>query len=92
MCKCCKLQSHLGRNSLVEKLDVKPSDPNDSNGSEEILMLPYLSKKASLLVKLIRVRTDRLHTSLFYLTCNFNDKIHDMIINGYNCENVVLTK
>jgi len=55
MCKCCKLQSHLGRNSLVEKLDVKASNPtyNDSNGNEEILMLPYLSNKASLLVKLI---------------------------------------
>jgi hypothetical protein len=60
MSKCRKLKSYLGRNSSVEKHDVKASDPtyNDPNGSEEILMLQYLSKKACLLLKLIRVRTD----------------------------------
>jgi hypothetical protein len=51
--KCRKLKIHFGRNSLVEKHDLKASYPtyNDSNGNEEILMLPYLSKKACLLLK-----------------------------------------
>jgi hypothetical protein len=54
-------------------------------------MLPYLSKKDCLLLK-YNSSKDQLHTSLFYSTCNFKDKVCNTIINSCSCENVVSTK